>query len=108
MIIDTHMHPTNIVDQAWRHNGEPFTGERMLRMMDGPYWVNGKPRRIDYGCIQPPPGNTVWKDGMRTGREGIRDYMAYVAELVQRYPDRFIGNFTYNPRFGPENVAKEL
>ncbi|HEY7280262.1 MAG TPA: amidohydrolase family protein [Actinomycetota bacterium] len=108
MIIDTHMHPTNVVDKAWRHGGEPFTGERMLAMMDGPYWVNGKPRRIDYGCIQPPPGNTVWQDGMRTGREGIRDYMAYVAELVQRYPDRFIGNFTYNPRFGPENGAKEL
>jgi len=34
--------------------------------------------------------------------------MSYVAELVQRYPSRFIGNFTYNPRFGPENGAKEL
>jgi uncharacterized protein len=108
VIIDTHMHPTNVVDQAWRHSGEPFTGERMLQMMDGPFWINGKPRRIDYGIIQPPPGNTVWQDGMRGGREGVRDYMAYVVELVQRYPDRFIGNFTYNPRFGPENAAKEL
>lgn len=108
MIIDTHLHPTNVVDRAWRHGGEPFTGERMLEMMDGPFWINGKPRRIDYGCIQPPPGNTVWTDGMRGGREGVRDYMSYVAELVGRYPDRFIGNFNYNPRFGPENGAKEL
>ena len=42
MIIDTHLHPTNVVDEAWRHTGEPLTGERMLEMMDGPYWINGK------------------------------------------------------------------
>ncbi len=34
--------------------------------------------------------------------------MSYCAELCQKYPDRFIGNFTYNPRFGPENGAAEL
>jgi hypothetical protein len=34
--------------------------------------------------------------------------MAYVAGLTQQYPDRFIGDFTYNPRFGPENGAAEL
>ncbi len=34
--------------------------------------------------------------------------MAYIAELTQKYPDRFIGNFTYNPRWGPENGAAEL
>jgi predicted TIM-barrel fold metal-dependent hydrolase len=45
---------------------------------------------------------------MRGGRSGIRDYMGYCVDLVHRYPDRFIGNFTYNPRFGPENGAKEL
>lgn len=90
MIIDTHLHPTNLVDEAWRHTGEPFTGERLLKMMDGPYMINGKPRRIDMGFIQPPPGNTGYRDGNRRGREGIRDYMAYVASLCQKYPDRFI------------------
>jgi uncharacterized protein len=108
MIIDVHMHPTDHVDAAWRHGGNPFTGERMLKMMDGPYMVNGKPRRVDIGIIQPPPGNTVWSDGMRGGREGIRDYMAYCAKLAQQYPDRFIGNFTFNPRFGVENGVAEL
>ena len=108
MIIDTHLHPTNLVDEAWRHTGEPFTGERLLKMMDGPYIINGKPRRIDMGFIQPPPGNTGYRDGNRRGREGIRDYMSYIAELTQKYPDRFIGNFTYNPRWGPENGAAEL
>lgn len=108
MIIDVHFHPTDHIDAAWRHGGEPFTGERLIKLMDGPYIINGKERRIDYGVIQPPPGNTVWRDGMRGGREGIRDYMAYCTELIQRYPDRLIGNFTYNPRFGVENGVKEL
>ena len=53
MIIDTHLHPTNLVDEAWRHTGEPFNGERMLKLMDGPYMINGKPRRIDMGFISP-------------------------------------------------------
>jgi len=39
MIIDTHLHPTNLVDEAWRHTGTPFNGERMLKMMDGPFDV---------------------------------------------------------------------
>ena len=26
MIIDTHLHPTNLVDEAWRHTGTPFMG----------------------------------------------------------------------------------
>ncbi|HZR68096.1 MAG TPA: amidohydrolase family protein [Burkholderiales bacterium] len=108
MIIDTHLHPTNLVDEAWRHTGTPFNGERMLKLMDGPYMINGKPRRIDMGFIMPPPGNTVHRIGGRTGREGIRDYMAYIAELTQKYPDRFIGNFMLNPRFGPDNSALEL
>ncbi|WP_280356002.1 amidohydrolase family protein [Nocardia otitidiscaviarum] len=108
MIIDTHVHPTNLVDEAWRHTGEPFTGERVLTMMDGPFWINGKPRQVDVSCIMPPPGNTAWREGNRSGREGIRDYQAYVTSLVQKYPDRFVGNFIYNPRFGPENGAAEL
>ena len=36
MIIDTHLHPTNLVDEAWRHTGTPFTGERMIPLLDGP------------------------------------------------------------------------
>ena len=102
MIIDVHMHPTDHVDAAWRHGGKPFTGERMLQMMDGPYMVNGNSRCVEWAVIQPPPGNTVWVNGMRGGREGIRDYMAYCAGLVQKYPNRFMGCFTYNPRFGVE------
>ena len=61
MIIDTHLHPTNLVDEAWRHTGEPFTGERTLKMKDGPFYINGKPRRVDMGYAH---GDAcVWLDG---------------------------------------------
>ena len=59
MIIDLSCYPTKVIDSAWRHDGDPFTGERLLKMMDGPYYVNGKPRRIDKCFIQPPQGNTL-------------------------------------------------
>jgi len=108
MIIDIHMHPTNYVDKAWRHGGEPFTAERLIKMMDGPFTICGKKRRIDYGIVQPPPGNTVWSNGMAGGAEGIRNYMAYIREIVKKYPDRLIGCFTYNPRFGVEEGVSEF
>ncbi len=110
MIIDISCYPTKLVDLAWRHDGDPFTGERLLKMMDGPYYVNGKPRRIDKAFIQPPQGNTIYTDGHGdlTGKEAIRDYMSYTVELVQKYPDRFLGCFVYNPRYGPQNGADEI
>jgi len=110
MIIDISCYPTRLVDLAWRHDGDPFTGERLLKLMDGPFWVNGKPRRIDKAFVQPPQGNTIYTDGHGdlTGREAIRDYMAYTVELVQQHPDRFIGCFVYNPRYGTENGAAEI
>jgi uncharacterized protein len=110
MIIDISCYPTKIVDLAWRHDGEPFTGERLLKMMDGPYYVNGKPRRIDKAFIQPPQGNTIYTDGYGdlTGKAAIRDYMSYTVKLVQKYPDRFLGCFVYNPRYGTQNGAEEI
>lgn len=43
MIIDTSCYPTNRVDLAWRYDGDLFTGERLIQMMDGPFTINGKP-----------------------------------------------------------------
>lgn len=110
MIIDISCYPTKLVDLAWRHDGDPFTGERLLKMMDGPFWVNGKPRRIDKAFIQPPQGNTIYTHGHGDleGKEAIRDYMAYTVELVQKYPERFLGCFVYNPRYGTQNGAEEI
>ena len=110
MIIDISCYATDLVDLAWRHDGDPFTGERLLQMMDGPYMVNGKPRRIDKAFIQPPQGNTIytWTDGDLSGRESIDAYMAYTLKMVQTYPDRFIGCFVYNPRCGVENGVEAI
>eukprot|EP01034_Spumella_vulgaris_P017720 gene17720-22595_t len=35
MIIDLRCYPTDLVDLAWRHDGPPFTGDKLLKMMDG-------------------------------------------------------------------------
>ncbi len=103
MIIDT-----TSTDQSgrrgWRQHGTPFTGERMLKLMDGPYMINGKPRRIDMGFIHRRPAIQAIRDGNRMGREGIRDYMAYIAELC-RIPDASSANFNIQSRWGPENGA---
>jgi uncharacterized protein len=110
MIIDLSAYPTNLVDLAWRHDGPPFTGERLIKMMDGPFYVNGKPRRVDKAFVQPPQGNTIYTDGYGdlTGKEAIRAYMAYTVEMVKKYPDRLIGCFVYNPRYGTQNGAEEI
>lgn len=110
MIIDLSCYPTDLVDLAWRHDGEPFTGERLLRMMDGPFYVNGKPRRVDKAFIQPPQGNTIYTDGIleSEGKAAIRQYMAYTEKMVTHYPDRFLGCFVYNPRYGTRNGADEI
>ena len=110
MIIDIACYPTDKVDSAWRHDGPPFTGERLLKMMDGPYSVNGKPRRIDKAFIAPPEGNTLhnFDNDHLDHREGIRAYMAYTVELVKKYPERFIGAFVYNPRYGIQDGVDEF
>src|SRR5204863_7495289 len=100
MIIDLSCYPTKVIDSAWRHDGDPFTGERLLKMMDGPFYVNDKPRRVDKAFIQPPQGNTLdnFTNDHLDGREGIRAYMAYTFELAKRYPQRFSGRCCRNPR----------
>lgn len=110
MIIDLSCYPTDLVDLAWRHDGEPFTGERLLKMMDGPFYVNGKPRRVDKAFIQPPQGNTIYTHGIheQEGKAAIREYMAYTEKMVCEHPDRLIGCFVYNPRYGTRNGAEEI
>ena len=34
--------------------------------------------------------------------------MAYTLEMVQKYPDRFIGCFVYNPRYGVQNGVEAI
>ena len=58
-------------------------------MMDGPFLVDGRQRRIDRAVLQPlisvPEGhNTI-------------AHHRYVAEQVGKHPDRFCGCFVANP-----------
>lgn len=110
MIIDLSCYPTDLVDLAWRHDGPPFTGDKLLKMMDGPYYVNGKPRRIDKAFIQPPQGNTIYTHEVMDleGKAAIRQYMAYTEKMVTEHPDRLLGCFVYNPRYGTTNGAEEI
>ncbi|WP_198971294.1 amidohydrolase family protein [Xylophilus sp. ASV27] len=110
MIIDISCYPTDQVDLAWWHDGKPYTVDRLLATMDGPYFVNGKPRRIDKAFIQPPQGNTIytWTDGDKDGRESIDAYMAYTLQCVQQHPDRLLGCFVYNPRCGVQNGVEAI
>ena len=110
MIIDISCYPTGQVDLAWWHEGDPYTVDRLLETLDGPYFINGKPRRIDKAFIQPPQGNTIytWTDGEKDGRESIDAYMAYTLKCVQQHPDRLIGCFVYNPRCGVQNGVEAI
>jgi predicted TIM-barrel fold metal-dependent hydrolase len=105
-IVDAHCHPYNVDDEAW--GIPPFKVDRLLDMLDGPYHLDGEEVSIDQAIVQPMPGTTCWQKGMATGQEAIDNYMAYNREIIAEYPDRLIGNFIYNPRFGVEEGVQEF
>lgn len=109
VIVDIHTHPSDAVDEAWGWQGDSYcSAERLLSLLDGPYEVNGEERRIEYAFVMPSPGKTVLTDGMETGRSGISNYQRYNREIIDEYPDRFVGTFIYNPRFGVEAGVEEF
>lgn len=55
MIINSHLYPSYFVDSDWKSGGDPVSAERLIELLDGPYPVMGKERRIDYGIVQAPP-----------------------------------------------------
>ncbi len=55
MIINSHLYPSYFVDSDWKSGGDPVSAERLIEILDGPYPVLGKSRRIDYGIVQAPP-----------------------------------------------------
>jgi len=108
MIINSHLYPSYFVDSDWKSGGDPVSAERLIEILDGPYPVLGKSRRIDYGIVQAPPGDTIAPDDYIGGVDGIRKYMAPVVDVVSQAPDRLIGCFTYNPRYGVEEGVEEF
>lgn len=99
-ICDAHCHPYEVDDEAW--GIPPFTVDKLFEIMDGPHYFDGEEVSVDVAIVQPMPGTTCWKKGMATGREAIDEYMAYNRKIIAENPDRLVGNFIYNPRFGVE------
>lgn len=88
MIIDAHVHVSAATDLGGFRT-PPLTGEHLLRLMDGPFLVDGRPRRVDRALLQP-------LISVQEGADPLAHHR-YVAEQVAAHPDRFHGCFVANP-----------
>jgi predicted TIM-barrel fold metal-dependent hydrolase len=88
MIFDAHVHVADRTDLGGFRTS-PLTGERLLALMDGPFHVDGRPRRVDRALLQPLINVPEAADPMAHHR--------YVAEVVAAHPDRFAGCFVASP-----------
>jgi predicted TIM-barrel fold metal-dependent hydrolase len=93
MIIDGHTH-IGERDPVW--GKAPFFGDDLIEMMDEPFTFLGEQRRIDMAVAMPRPGVTTLIE--RTFEEQHAD----VISAIEKYPDRLLGNFMFNPRLGME------
>ena len=82
-IIDCHVHLSNTVDPVWRKSNAPFTAERVLKSMDGPYLLGGDKVRIDVGVCQPAIGTTTYEPGGASAFEKQHKY----ADAVRSYKE---------------------
>ncbi len=88
MIIDAHVHISAATDLGGFRT-PPLTGEHLLSLMDGPFLVDGRPRRVDRAVLQPLISVPEGHDPLAHHR--------YVAAQVGKHPDRFTGCFVANP-----------
>jgi len=88
MIIDGHVHVAKEPDDAGFRAPVLDAGE-LLRLMDGPFPVMGKQRRVDGALIQPMISPTRAGDPLEHHR--------YIHEEIRRHPDRLVGCFVANP-----------
>jgi predicted TIM-barrel fold metal-dependent hydrolase len=88
MIFDSHVHIAAKTDLGGFRT-PPLTGEHLLKLMDGPLIVDGRPRRVDRALLQPLISVPEAGDPIAHHR--------YVAEQVAAHPDRFVGCFVASP-----------
>lgn len=100
MIIDGHIHISDQTTGVWNH--PPFAAEELVRLMDGPFPILGKGRRVERAVVQPHSGETLRAD-LKIGEQH-----RYVTEAVKKFPDRLVGAMHINPHFGVEAALKEL
>jgi predicted TIM-barrel fold metal-dependent hydrolase len=86
LIVDGHIHIAAERDE----DGRPtLDAETLVRLMDGPFLINGELRVVDKALVQPMI--------LPTRRGDPMDHHGYVAEQIHRHPDRLIGCFVFNP-----------
>jgi predicted TIM-barrel fold metal-dependent hydrolase len=100
VIIDGHVHISNQPTAVWNH--PPFTAEHLLELMDGPFPILGRARRVDRAVVQPHSGETL------VASQTFTEQHAYVTEVVRKYPERLVGCLHINPHLGVEQALVEL
>jgi predicted TIM-barrel fold metal-dependent hydrolase len=109
MIIDCHTH---LGGGAW----EPvwwkptITAEQLVKHMDGPFFIDEKPQKVDISLVQPSAGQTLYSYEVSPKLEDwtFRKQHQNVIDAVKKYPDRLLGCMMINPRFGVEAAIEEL
>lgn len=94
-----------MVDPAWRDI--PFTADKLVHNMDGPFIVDGKPRVVDISVIQPAAGISIYSSEYRPTWSLLEQHK-YIIKVTEKYPDRLIGCFIFNPHFGVEAGLKVM
>ena len=108
MIIDTSCYPTNLVDLAWRHDGEPFSGERLIEG-DGRAVLHQRQTSSHRQGVYSTAARQhhLYVDRWRTlGPRVDRRLHGVHRGNGSEVPGPLIGCFVYNPRCGPETARK--
>ncbi len=74
--------------------------------MDGPFFVDGKPRVVDITVVQPSVGVSIYSSDRPTW--SFREQHQYIVEVTEKYPDKLIGCFIFNPHFGVDEGLQVL
>jgi len=88
VIIDGHVHVAKEPDDAG-FRAAVLDADTLLRLMDGPFSILGRARRVDRALIQPMISPTRAGDPLEHHR--------YIHGEIRAHPDRFAGCFVANP-----------
>lgn len=99
MIVDGHVHISDRSTGVWKH--PPFTAEELIRLMNGPFLVNGQERRVAMAVVQPHTAETILNSD-------FFEQHRYITKAISDYPDRLVGCMVINPHFGVENALAAL
>jgi uncharacterized protein len=99
VIIDGHIHVAKEPDDAG-FRAAVLDGEALLGLMDGPFSIMGRARRVDRALIQPMISPTRSGDPL--------DHHRYIHEQIRSHPDRLVGCFVANPLLDTARTIKVM